>query len=45
MEYKINEEVVNKLLAYLKDKPYIEVYQVVQYLQSLEPIEAKKGKK
>ena len=45
MEYKIKEETVNTLLAYLKDKPYVEVYQVIQLLQSLEPIKAKKDKK
>lgn len=45
MEYKIQEETVNKLLDYLKDKPYIEVFQVIQLLQSLEPIKAKKEKK
>lgn len=45
MDYKINDEAVKKLLTYLQQKPYVEVYQVIQYLQSLEPIKAKKDKK
>ena len=45
MDYKIDEDTVNKLLAYLKDKPYVEVYLMIQLLQSLEPIKATKEKK
>jgi hypothetical protein len=45
MEYKITEDVLVKLLDYFKQKPYVEVFQVIQYLQNLPKIEEPKGKK
>jgi hypothetical protein len=36
--YKITPELTKALLTYLANRPYIEVYQAVQALQSLEEI-------
>lgn len=43
MEYKINEELLKQLLNYLASRPYVEVHQAIQALQSLQPIKGKPG--
>jgi len=40
-EFIITEELANKLLNYIVAKPYIEVFQLVQQLQTLKPVEVK----
>lgn len=37
--YKINEETVQALLAYLGQRPYVEVVQGIEALQKLEKID------
>jgi len=41
MEYKIDETILNELVNYLAYKPYVETYQIIKKLQSLEKIEKK----
>lgn len=44
MEYKIKEEAVKAILNYLAGRPYIESFQLIQELQSLEKIEQENKK-
>lgn len=38
MEYKLKEEVINKLLNYLGSRPYIEVAGLIHDLQTATPV-------
>lgn len=38
MEYKLTEEVLNKILNYLASKPYIEVASLISDLQKAIPL-------
>ena len=44
-EYIIPEELVQALLSYLKSRPYIEVFEGVQALESLKAIEKEEESK
>lgn len=37
--YKINEQLANMILQYLASRPYAEVWQMIQALQSVEKVE------
>lgn len=41
MKYEIDEQTVKALLQYLASRPYSEVFQGIQTLQSLKPINKK----
>ncbi len=41
MNYKIKEEVLEKVLNYLASKPFIEVHALISELQKVEKIEEK----
>ncbi len=45
MKYEISEELVKNLLAYLATRPYSEVFQGIQALQSLKKVEVKEESK
>ena len=42
--YKISQEERKKLLAYMQNKPYSEVYTLISMLVGLKPIEEKNSK-
>lgn len=44
-EYKVKENVINALLAYLSNQPYGEVHELIAVLQQSQPIEEEKPKK
>ncbi len=45
MKYEISEELVKSLLGYLAARPYSEVFQGIQALQSLKKVEVKEESK
>jgi len=45
MEYKITEDILKATLSYLASKPFAEVAQLIQSLQSSEKIEDKTKQK
>jgi len=38
-QFKISQEVLEKVLNYMASKPYLEVFQLITALQALEPVE------
>lgn len=45
MNYKITQELGNQLIAYLSTQPFSQVYQLIQSLQHLEPLDQPEARK
>ena len=45
MKYIVKEELLKALLDYMLQRPYVEVFHLIQAIQSLQPVQTKEVKK